>query len=293
MASAALKQEDPGTPIPGEELPANNDGDGGTQVVERDYEAEARERGWVPAEEFKGDSSRCVDAKTFVDRTDTMMPLLKADRDRLRRELADMKKDLRKFGDFASKAEERAYERAVADLTARQEQAVADGDLKAHRAVGAELDKLRADAPTATPAVSREEAEGAFTDWREENPWFDRANLAGATDLEKDARIYADLMTEKNLGKTTTMPPAEFFAYIGGLVHEKFPALKAKPVREKPPSDVGAPTTNRARPGGHSWSDITDPELRRQAERMAEKWAKSGLLPNKDAYLKSFDWSKV
>jgi hypothetical protein len=50
MASAALKIE-PGTEIPGE------GGDGGCYrgTTERDFEAEAKEHGWSPKEDFKGD----------------------------------------------------------------------------------------------------------------------------------------------------------------------------------------------------------------------------------------------
>jgi hypothetical protein len=108
MASAALKME----PEAGVEIPGEGDhGDDGSQSGERDYDAEARSRGWAPEEEFKGDKARWVDAKTFVERTDTMMPLLKADRDRLKRELADIKKDLRRATTHFEGAEKRAYDR--------------------------------------------------------------------------------------------------------------------------------------------------------------------------------------
>jgi hypothetical protein len=282
MASAApaIEPDDPGTHIPGEEPPA------------RDYDSEARELGWLPKEEFKGDPSRWTDAETFVRKGDEVMPLIKAQNKRLRREIDDLKKQMRQASAHFSKAEERAYARALADLQEKQEAAVESGDLAAHRAVSKEIDALAKDMP-GKPAnqATAEEAREAWDDWREENAWYDRANLASAPEADVNARLYADRMVEKHIEKTKDMPPAEFFDFIGGLVKEKYPLIGRKPAREKPPSDV-APTTG-ARPAarGKGWGDM-EPEERRVAERLAEKWVKSGLLKKKDDYLASYDWTK-
>jgi hypothetical protein len=98
-------------------------------------------------------------------------------------------------------------------------------------------------------------------------------------------------MVEKHIAKTKDMPPAEFFAFIGDLVKEKYPLIGRKPAREKPPSDVAGATGARRPNRGKTWADM-EPEERRIAERLAEKWVKSGLLKKKDDYLKSYDWSK-
>lgn len=299
MASAALKQDDP-QPV---DTPAVDNSD--EAPPERDYEAEARERGWVPQDEFlakpNADAKRWVDAQTFVDRTDTVMPLLKADRDRLKREIADLKRDFRKASEHFSKAEERGYERALADLKARQEQAVEAGDVAAHREISKEIDKLRKDIPSTTPIATKEEAQQAWEDWRDANPWYDRGlKVAAASEVEQQAALYADRMTQKHIARAepgpNQLPPTEFFAMIKELVAEKYPLIDAKPARQKPPSDVAGTTNGRGKSGGKSWADIEaqdGPEQRRMAERTAEKWAKSGLLKNKDDYLKSYPWSKA
>jgi hypothetical protein len=281
MATAAAEHiEEPGTHIPGEEAP------------QRDFDAEARELGWLPKEEFKGDPSRWTDAETFVRKGDEVMPLIKAQNKRLKREVEDLKKQFRQASAHFSKAEERAYTRALADLTAKQEAAVESGDLAEHRKVSKEIDDLSKEMPgKPTNQATAEEAREAWDDWREQNSWYDRANLASAPEADVNARLYADRMVEKHIDKTNDMPPAEFFAFIGDLVKEKYPLIGRKAPREKPPSDV-APTTG-ARPSnrGKSWADM-EPEERRVAERLAEKWVKSGLLKSKDDYLKSYDWSK-
>jgi hypothetical protein len=280
MASAAAEHvEDIGTHIPGEETPP------------RDFDHEARELGWLPKEEFKGDPSRWTDAETFVKKGDEVMPLIKAQNKRLKREIDDLKKQFRQASAHFGAAEERAYTRALAELTAKQEAAVESGDLNAHRAVSKEIDALSKEMPgKQANTASAEEARDAFDDWREANPWYDRANLASAAETDVNARLYADRMTEKHIEKTKDMPPAEFFAYIGELVKDKYPLIGAKPQRAKPPSDVAGTTSTRPPGRGKGWADM-EPEARRIGERLAEKWVKSGLLKTKDDYLKTYDWS--
>jgi hypothetical protein len=246
---------------------------------ERDYDAEARQRGWLPQDDFRGDKSRWVDAQTFIERTDTVMPLLKADRDRLKRELNDMKREFKRISRHISTSEERIRE----EIQAEMEEAVKDGDMAAFKKAQGKADKLAE--PTVPAKHSQEDAMEAFDSFRDANPWYDKANLASASEIEKDARIYADRMTERHLDKTKEMAPDEFFGFIGDLVKEKFPDLTARPRREKPQSDVSAAGTGRAPRGGKTWEALPDP-----ARRQFEKWIGQGM-GDKAYYLKSFDWT--
>lgn len=56
--------------------------------------AEARQLGWVPQEEFRGDQSRWVDADSFVKRGHEVMPILKANNARLMGEVTSLKATL-------------------------------------------------------------------------------------------------------------------------------------------------------------------------------------------------------
>lgn len=258
--------------------------EGEAQLLERDYEAEAREMGWVPKDEFKGDASRWSDAETFVKKGEEVLPLIRAQNKALKRQLDEMKRDLKKASAYFSDAEKRGYERARAEIEERLEQAVESGDTAAAKKAMADADQLRKDMGDTKVENSSQDAEEAFDNWRESNAWYDRANLAGASELEKDAHIYADRMVQRHLSKTNEMEPAEFFDFIGGLVHERFPALKAKPPRQKPQSEVAGGT--RAAPrGGRSFADLPQ-----EAQRMADKWIKQGLIKDRATYLQSYKW---
>src|ERR1041385_4163074 len=113
MASAAPAEA--GTPIPGEQLPDND-------VV--DFEVEAKKMGWTPLEEFKGDPKHHLDAETFYNRSIEFMPIAKATIRKLTQRIDSMERAAKQSAEFFSKAEQRAYERALADIRAEQEAAV-------------------------------------------------------------------------------------------------------------------------------------------------------------------------
>lgn len=253
--------------------------------VERDYEAEAREHGWRPLEEFKGDPSRFTDAKAYMERADEVMPLLKKQNGELKRELADMRKSLAKASEHFSKAEQRAYERAMADIEAKMDAAVDAGDGVAAKAAAKELAELQQDAPDAKPSADPVSVKEALIDFRDANPWYDEGGLA---------RDYADVVADKYADKTKELPPAEFFAFVAEKVRERYPDLdKPKAERRKPGLAV-EPPSGRTVARGRSFNDLPP-----AAQNFADKWHKQGLFgdPKKvtqaearKKYLDTYQW---
>lgn len=275
MATAPLAAE------ADEPLEGANDG----AAPERDYEAEAREMGWQSPEEFKGDKSRAMDAKTFVERGEQFMPMLKKQNDALKQQLKTLKADVRRATDHFSRSEERAYERAKAEIEGRLEEAAGAGDAAGAKKAGQDLVDLQKSVAKAAPTGDIAlEAKEALIDWREKNPWYDKPGLA---------HDYADTLVERHAAKTNDMAPAEFFEFIGSEVQKRFPNLvKAddEPAPRKHSAVEGVPQNRRAAGGGKGWADM-DPEERRIGQAMASRWVKSGLLEKADDFLKTYDWS--
>ena len=288
MASAALKHDE-GTIIPGE----GDDQTGDVQTGERDFEAEAREHGWSAKDEFKGDVSRWIDAETFMKRADEMMPLLKADKARLKRELDAIKKDMRRATAHFEGAEDRAYKRAKADIEAQIEAAVETGDMIAAKAAMKDLDELKPE----PQQHSKEDALEALDAFREDNAWYDRANLASASEIDINGRLFYDRMVDKHIERTKDLAPTEFFAMIGDMTTEKYPALKGKAPRTKPASAVEGVGAGRPSGRGKTWDNLPD-GARRQYERFITRGigVKSTGDADKDTatarayYAKSHDW---
>lgn len=191
-------------------------------------EKTAREMGWRPLEEFRGDSSKWVDAETFVSRGEHFLPIIKADRDRLREQnaqivasLAETKQllaasqeaiaELRKYHDEDTK---RAVDKARKDLVAQLKQARDDGDVDLEVTLQSQINKIDVaksaapppPAPAPTPSAATIDPE--FAAWEADNPWFktDRKKHALAMAIAQELRddpANAGLVGRKFYDKVT------------------------------------------------------------------------------------------
>jgi hypothetical protein len=256
---------------------ADNDTEQQSQAP-RDFEAEAKQHGWTPKDEFKGDPSRWVDAETFVTRADEVMPLLKKKTEVQDREIAALKKAVSQQTRLLATADERAMARALADLKAQKHEAVEAGDTKAVDAIDEKIDTLKAEAkaPAAEP-VTLEQAEEAYADFQLKNRWYGKGALPSASEVEAEARVFADALAAQNKKKADSMAPADFFAWVSEQVHAEFPALTAKQPRQKPASDVSPPTNGRGASGVASFASLP-----KDAQQACDKLARMGALPGKD-----------
>lgn len=256
------------------------DGDSTSQETARDYEAEARRHGWTPKEEFKGDGSKWVDAETFVKRADEVMPFLKKQNGALKRELDDLKRQMRKASDYFSKAEERAYQKALSDIEQRHAEAVEMGDARAAKAAVDEMRKVEKDfedtkaaleVPADDVADKPDEAtlRRELNDWMEANDWYV---------LDDKKRAYADLQAEK-MGPAEQWPNGRkaWFDELAKRVDNRF--------SERPPV-ANNPGGNRpGAKGGRSYADLPP-----EAKKLCDKWVANGLIKSRDDYVKSYQW---
>jgi len=155
-------------------------------------EQEARTLGWVPAEDFKGDSARWVDAETFVERGHTVMPILRKNNERLEGLVRQQSEDLNKMRTLFSASQESITElqkvhadatkaavtKARAEVMSELKQAKMDGDVEREIALQDELQDLKAqqvqiDKPAPAPAQQQPDAvHPDFKAWMGENTWF-------------------------------------------------------------------------------------------------------------------------
>lgn len=257
--------------------------EGAGAPVERDYEAEAREIGWLPAEDFKGPTESHVDAKTFVERGETFLPMIKRERDRWKTKFQVLEKDLRQATKHFSAAEQRGYERGKAEIEARMEAAAEVGDVAGVKQASKDMEALQKTAAKDEPIKDiAAEADEAEIDWRERNPWFDKGGLP---------RDYAVVLAKKHKDKAQDMAPADFFDFITAEVTKRFPNVSEAPAAatRKPINPVEGGATNRRTAGGKGWADM-DPEERRIGQGMADRWVKSGILKDRDDFLKTYDF---
>jgi hypothetical protein len=242
------------------------------QQTERDYEAEARQMGWRPPEDFPGDKSKFVDAETFVKRADEVMPFLKKQNTALKRELDDVKRQMRKSAEFISKAEERAYQRALIDLERRHDEAVETGDVAGSKALRREMAELADSLPEAPKVdeVDPAEAQKKLAQWVEDHDWY-------VTDDKK--RAYADIQAGA-MGPATEWDggPDAWLDELAKRVERKFTNPKPSPVATTPSRGTAAKT-------GKGYADLPP-----EAKRIADKWDAMGIMTKAD-YAKNYEWN--
>lgn len=179
------------------------------------FEAEAREMGWVGQEEWEGPEEKWVDAKTFVERGEHIMPILRANNKRLKQDLLTRDKEidtLKASVDAANKAikalqkhyteaTERAVEQARKDLREQLKQAREVGDVDAEEEVRDKLAELREkqdEVVEDTPIKKPDEPQYSpdFIAWKNENPWFGRDTPEDRKRTKALVRIAEDLREE-------------------------------------------------------------------------------------------------
>lgn len=191
-----------------------------------EIEQAAREMGWRPKEEFRGDESKWVDADTFVSRGEHFIPIIKADRDKARAEAADLRASVAETQRLLTEARDaieglkeyqtaetkRQVEQARKDVARQLKEARDLGDTESEIALLDQLVELReakaaapapAPKPAAAPAAPAEDP--VFTAWKEANPWF-------ATNPRQ--RGLAMGIAEELRAKHPTLIGAKFFEKI-------------------------------------------------------------------------------
>ena len=215
------------------------------------FEDRALTMGWTPKSQFKGDPDKWVDAETFVKRGEEFLPFLKANNRRLEQALEranakieQMDKGLKSAIQQLSRADQRAYAKAKADLEAELEQYAAAGNAEAVKAVTKDLVDLEKETVAKVEDAPGEDP--AFAEWREANPWFGK-------DMRKTriaAALGAEVAEDGYTGKAQVKE-------VDRRLREEYPDWFAKPTNPNrtaaaPVEGVGAPL----RSGAKTYSDL-------------------------------------
>lgn len=203
-----------------------------------DIESQARQMGWKPQEEFKGDPDKWVDAETYVERGEHVLPLLQANNRRLQQDLLTrdqkidtLKQELEVTRSIVQGLEknfteslERQLKEQRASLKADLKGAIEDRDVDREMEVREQLDqlteaervakqkqeenkkKLEASKPTPTDKDTDPNISPDFNAWKEENPWFGGSSAEDKKRTRAVIRAAEDLRDE---GDTST--GREFF----------------------------------------------------------------------------------
>lgn len=258
-------------------------------IVDTETETKARRLGWVPKDEFRGDPAKHRSADEFLERGTTILPILQKDNERLHQRLSEVETALKETREaskellaFTSKSEERAYNRAKAEIEVRIEQGAATADPTAVRQGMRELDALAKDY---APPVKRVEAEKpkveidpVIQDWIKKEDWFNRdatLNAVATAFFGEIERATPGLSRAEMLAETKRRTVEKF--------PEKFGINPARDGAAAVATPSGAPLKRKT---GKAYEDLPV-----EAKKACDKFVRTIPGYTREKYVKDYDWN--
>jgi hypothetical protein len=251
----------------------------------------ARRLGWRPQEEYKG-TREWVPAEKFIETAENELPVLRSHLRRLddvyvketgalKSEIAELKQVMGDFREFASRGEQRAFEKAKRELEEKRDVAVAHADTETFKATQKEIDELDKSVKPPKPAeVEKPKIDApdpAITSWIGENPWF-------TTDSE--LMEYAKAQDQFLMKAKPGLSVAERLAMVKDRTKKEYPDKFGNPKRDQA-SSVSEPGSHPAlRKKGKTYDDLPA-----EAKAACDKFVRT--IPNykREDYVKEYDWS--
>lgn len=258
--------------------------EGAPEGNQRDFEAEARDWGWVPKDDFKGDPEKWKPAQQFVEDGETVLPIVRSQNKRLKEEIDTIKQSyesrFEKMERMNAKTLERQkaqYEQQISDIKTQQRAAVADGDQEAFDALEKKRETLEKE--QSEHVASDDKPESVQAAWVAKNDWF-----TTDFDMADEATRYSQWLAQRNPSITLADNLAATEKHIKEKHPEKFGGKK---------NDAAATNGHAAVDGGGAFNAIPGAkktafdQLPAEAKAQAEKDVAQGLYKTKE------EWAKV
>lgn len=270
---------------------------GDQQASGVDYESKAREQGWVAKEEYRGDESNWVDAQTFVQRGEQIMPILRKNNEKLLKELKEARavaeearntaKEFQKFQKEQYERKARELEQELVTLKQAKRDAVSSGDGDRLVDIDEQIDAVKADQAAARAEASKaietpppqQTVEPTLQNWLDKNEWFgvDARTTGIANGLGEAIRRENPSLVGK--------------AFLDKLDEELASVLPQKFGKTRPtnPMDSTGSNSGAGRPAKAKKSYENLPA---DAQAACDRFLKQGLIKSKEDYVANYDWSE-
>ena len=250
-------------------------------------EDRARQLGWHPKDEYKGDPERHLSAEEFIKRGEEELPLLRSNLRKIQDDLAKQQKEFQQttaeFREWhetsVRQAKQEAYERAKADIEAKKLQAVEDGDREAYEAAAQEESKLKAPDPEPEKKQApQNEPDPAFNDFVKANPWYNEY-----PELAVEADQIGINLWQSGKYQTTS----QVMDQVSKSIQRKYPHYFNNPQRSAEPAVNEGGDPGRASKGKAKTYD----NLPKAAKEACDRFLRMGMISSKEEYVNGYDWS--
>lgn len=268
-----------------------------------EVEVQARNMGWLPKEQFRGDEGKWVDAETFVERGQTFVPYLKANNRKLESKVETLSQQLAELSrtsqeqiealrtynsEFNKERVERQRKNLVAGIKEARDKGDVEGEedlreqladtKKALEESDAAKPKPNGEAPK--PIIPTVEVQQAFEGFRAQHTWYDEDHMMKAA-------FIGTMQTSMLNPEFAKLAIPERFAEVARQVEERFGmgARERKPSKYEGGGGGGGPDsrTDTTKKGYN--------ELPTEAKAGCERYA-AKLVGKGKAYKSPEEWQK-
>ena len=251
-------------------------------VVEETNQAEtdARQMGWTPKDDWRGNPDEWVDAEAFVRRGRDIMPILRKNNERLLNKVRQLETDMMEqkqtFGDFQKYHEQTLEQQKKATLSQLREarkEAIANSDGEAFEQIDARIKEVEA-VKVDSPKPEKIEQPPEITAWFEKNAWY------------QDDIVLQDFANETAERLTRGRPDlkgVEFLESVKSIVQERMPHKFKNPARNGPAAVEGA--APRAPRGGKGYNDLPA-----DAKAMCDRFVRDIPGFTRDTFISDYEW---
>lgn len=264
---------------------------------EASVEDRARNLGWVPLEEFRGDPDRFVSAEEFVEKGESLLPILKANNRELQGKLTDLQSEVARMRtlyeasqdaiealrEHQSEETKRQVEKARKDLVEELRAAREEGNLEREVEINSEITRIDSakEETKGTPAPRQAAAESNpaespdFVAWKKDNPWFDTDEMMTAAAVATGRKLR--MQGNKLEGRA-------FFDEVGKQVRMRFEGTQQRTSKVEPSGGGNSAGGGGDGGGGSKYSDLPA-EAKQACERQALRLVGEGrAFKTKDAW---------
>lgn len=227
------------------------------------YEAQAREQGWRPKEEYEGDPNKWRPAKEFVERGELFGKI-----DHMGKELKETRKALKMLQEHHSKVKETEYKAALNELKLLQKKHLEEGNSDGYLEATDLLTDLKAEqkARQVVEESAPPKQDPRFIQWVNSNKWYQ---------TDATMREYADTVGLGYASRNPGLDPQEVLEYVDQQVRARFKDKFVNPNRSKPNTVEGGDTP----PVKKTSFELTDEE-----RKVMNTFLRNGIM-SKEEYI--------
>lgn len=265
--------------------------------------------GWLPKEQFRGPESSWIDAEAYVERGNNIMPILKANNEKLIQRLSQVEAQnaeltatlkasseaIEELKNFRSTLNKEKVQEQKTEILAGIKEAKTSGDVDAEVALTDKLTEVNAalkaaeKPPEVKPAPAAAETPQlteAGKIWLKENEWFGK-------DQRRTALAYGLSNEWKTTGKPVGTP--EYFEFIDTELAKVFDPNAGRRQRGGKVEETNSGSGDSGGGGSKTFADLpreAQEACKRQASKLVGKGrAYENLAAWQKAYVETYDWS--